>query len=189
MSLVATADEKRVLIEAGLAVLRRRGTEGCTVAAVLTEAGLSTRAFYRHFDSKDTLILAIYEHDSHATQARLRARLDAAISARAALELWIDETLALGFDARRARRTRPLAREGMRLEAEHPAEFARIVTDVLDPLVGVLRRAKSPEPERDARSIHAVTWSLVEEKLAGGAITRDEARAHALRFCRAAIAS
>jgi AcrR family transcriptional regulator len=57
-------DERRALIDAGIAVLRRTGSEGCTVADVLEEAGLSTRAFYRHFASKDELVLAIYEHDA-----------------------------------------------------------------------------------------------------------------------------
>src|SRR3954469_16943341 len=107
------AHERRALIDAGLAVLRRRGSEGCTVADVLAEAGLSTRAFYRHFGSKDELILAIYKRDSLASSARLRDRMTASTSARVALEVWIDETLALGFAASRARRTRPLAQEGL----------------------------------------------------------------------------
>jgi AcrR family transcriptional regulator len=176
-------DERRALIDAGIAVLRRQGSEGCTVADVLDEATLSTRAFYRHFGSKDELVLAIYEHDARATQTRLRERMDAASSPRAALEVWIDETLALGFDSRRARRTRPLAKEGLRLQAEFPAQFAAIVDGVINPLAEVLCAFPAAHPERDARSIHAVAWSLVAERLAGGAITRDEARAHVLRFC------
>ena len=181
-------DEKRALIEAGLVVLRRSGTDGCTVADVLHEAGLSTRAFYRHFASKDELVLAIYERDAVASSARLATRLHAACSPQAALEIWIDENLALGFETRRARRTRPLAREGLHLEAAFPAEFARIVAGVIDPLASVLRAAGSPDPERDARSIHAITWALVAEKLAGGSLSRDAAKAHVLRFCDAVIA-
>ena len=48
-------DEQQALIDAGLAVLRRNGSEGLTVNDVLAEAELSTRAFYRHFDSKRAL--------------------------------------------------------------------------------------------------------------------------------------
>src|SRR5207248_1956283 len=83
-----------------------------------------TRAFYRHFGSKDELILAIYKRDSLASCAKLRDRMAASKSARAALEVWIDETLALGFAASRARRIRPLAKEGLRLQAQFPREFA-----------------------------------------------------------------
>src|SRR3954451_14132484 len=96
------ASERRALIDAGLAVLRRRGSDGCTVADVLAEAGLSTRAFYRHFASKDELVLAIYERDARPPHGRRPETLAAARSPRAALDVWIDETLALGFDGRRS---------------------------------------------------------------------------------------
>lgn len=181
------AEEVGALVEAGLAVLRRDGVAGLTVAEVLREAGLSTRAFYRHFQSKDELVLAIYEQDSHRAHARLRERLAAAASARAAVEVWIDETLGLAFDPRRARRTRVLATEGARLQAEHPAEFGRIVDGVLEPLIEILRGVPGADPERAARSIHAVTWGLVVEKLHGGDIWLEEARVHALRFCLPAL--
>jgi AcrR family transcriptional regulator len=187
MAASTKTDERRALIDAGLTVLRRRGSEGCTVADVLAEAGLSTRAFYRHFTSKDELVLAIYERDARPTHARLRERLDAVASSRAALEVWIDETLALGFDTRRARRTQPLAREGLRLQAEFPREFAAMEAGVIDPLVAVLRAFPAADPERDARSIHAVAWALVEERFAGGTLTFEEAKAHVLRFCLPAI--
>lgn len=177
------ADEVGALIEAGLAVLRRDGAAGLTVAEVLREAGLSTRAFYRHFQSKDELVLAIYEQDSHRAQDRLRDRVRAARSSRAALDVWIDETLALGFDGRRARRTRVLAAEGARLQAEHPTEFHAIVRGVLTPLVGILRAIPSPDPERDAHTIHAVTWQLVGAKLHGDGMSLDDARSHVARFC------
>src|SRR6185436_14982334 len=130
---------------------------------VLAEAGLSTRAFYRHFDSKDALVLAIYAHDSERARKQMQKRLADAPSPRAALDIWIDETLGLAFDARRAARTRPLAREGERLQAEFPEEFNAIRASVLDPLVEVLRALDSPDPVRDARSLHAVTWEIVAE--------------------------
>ncbi len=180
-------DERSALIDAGLAVLRRQGSASLTVADVLAEAGLSTRAFYRHFSSKDELVLAIYEHDARATQTRLRERMAAAASARDALDVWLDETLALGFDARRARRTRPLAKEGLRLQAEFPRQFATIVDDVVGALADVLQAFPTTDPARDARTIHAIAWALVAERLAGGAITREHAKAHVLRFCAPVI--
>jgi AcrR family transcriptional regulator len=178
-----TLDDRQTLIDAGLVVLRGRGAESFTVNEVLAEAGLSTRAFYRHFASKEALVLAIYEQDSRRSSARLRDRMTASGSIRGALEVWIDETLALGFAPSRARRTRPLAREGLHLQAQFPREFAKIVAGIIDPLVAVLRLVPTPDPERDARTMHTITWSLVQEKLVGGKVTRDEARSLALRFC------
>jgi AcrR family transcriptional regulator len=180
-------DEVLVLLEAALTVLRRAGASGLTVADVLAEAGLSTRAFYRHFQSKDALVLAVYEQEADRRHADLQARIDAAPTPRAALETWIDEMLALGFDTRRARRTRVLRAEGGRLQADFPDEFAKILAGAVDPLVAVLRGFPDADPELDAWSIYAVTWRLVEGKLRGDAIDRPSARAHVLRFCLPAL--
>ena len=180
-------DAERALVEAGLAVLRRQGSDGLAVGEVLAEAGLSTRAFYRHFDSKDSLILAIYAYDAKRAREGMEKRLAASETPRAALDVWIDETLALAFDARRASRTRPLAREGMRLQGQFPHQFDSIRAAVLDPLVDVLRALETPDPVRDARSMHAVTWELVVERLHGSPMSRAEARAHVDRFCLPAL--
>jgi AcrR family transcriptional regulator len=181
--------EVRVFVEAGLRALRRTGAQRLTVAEVLAEAHRSTRAFYRHFASKDELLLAIYDHESRATITDLRRQVEAAPTARAGLEAWVDATLALAFDPARARRTRVLASEGSRLQVEHPAEFGAIAGAQLRPLVETLERGRADgtfpaaEPEADARTVHAIVWAFVEAELRGtGTATVDEARAQVLRF-------
>src|SRR5689334_5973091 len=81
--------EVRAFITAGLAVLREKGSAGLTVHEVLARAERSTRAFYRHFASKDELLLAIYEHESQASVSDLHARLARSTSAASALDAWI----------------------------------------------------------------------------------------------------
>src|SRR5579864_4817424 len=116
-----TDPEARALVQAGMAVLRRSAAV-LTVADVLEEAGLSTRAFYRHFQSKDELILAVYQHDNRLSVVRLRAHIGSATTALEALEKWVGFALGLGYAPRRARRTMTLWREGGRLWASYPAE-------------------------------------------------------------------
>ncbi len=188
------AAEVRVFIEAGLDVLRDRGASGLTVAEVLARAGRSTRAFYRHFESKDELLLAIFEHDAQASVAALRDQIAAAGTPRAALAAWIEATLRLAYDEPRARRTRVLAAEGKRLQAEHPSEFGAILDAQLEPLVETLARGRADgtfprtDPHRDAATVHAIVWALVDDALRGHAtMTLDEAVAHALRFCLPAL--
>lgn len=186
--------EVRTLVEAGLAVLRRSGAAGLTVADVLSEAGLSTRAFYRHFASKDELVLAVYEHENHRTQARLAPVLDAAPNPHAAFEAWVDQTLALAYEPRRARRAQTLWKEAVRLHESFPSELDAIAEGVLAPLVAILERGRADgtfplaRPTADARSVHAVVWDLVERRLRGDStITLAEARAHVMRFCLAPL--
>ncbi|HEX5614416.1 MAG TPA: helix-turn-helix domain-containing protein [Acidimicrobiia bacterium] len=185
--------EVAALVSAGLRVLRRQGMAACTVADVLAEAGLSTRAFYRHFTSKDELVLAIYAREAEASTERLAERIAATRSSRAAFEAWIDETLALGFDPRRARRTRVLAAEGKRLQAEFPEQFAAITDGVIGALRDILRAGRADgtfptaHPDLDAASIHAVVWACVEARLRSVPLDRAETRAHVLRFCAPAL--
>jgi AcrR family transcriptional regulator len=186
--------EVRAFIEAGLDVLRERGAAGLTVAEVLARAGRSTRAFYRHFESKDELLLAIYEHDAQASVTGLRDHIESAGAPRAALDAWIEATLRLAYEEPRARRTRVLASEGKRLQAEHPSEFGAILDAQLEPLVETLERGRADgtfphaDPRPDAATVHAIVWALVEDELRGHAtMTAAEAKAHALRYCLPAL--
>src|SRR4051812_34396803 len=89
-------EDVRALIEAGLTLMRRQGVERLTVADVLAQAHRSTRAFYRHFASKDEFVLAIYEYDARGSLSRLHERVSRASSVRVAITTWIDMILRLG---------------------------------------------------------------------------------------------
>jgi AcrR family transcriptional regulator len=166
-------DDVQQLIAAGLAVLRREGAADMTIADVLKEAGLSTRAFYRHFTSKSDLLLAIYEHEVQRYNPRLQRRLDDAATPGDALVAWIDELLEAGFEPRRGERTRTMFSWSIPLQQEFPAEFAAIRAALTDPLEVVLERGRADgsfprtEPARDARFIRALTWELVDDHLSG----------------------
>ena len=48
------------LVNAAAEIVREEGIAAVSVARVLDRAALSTRAFYRHFDSKDALVSAVF---------------------------------------------------------------------------------------------------------------------------------
>ncbi|SHN39994.1 transcriptional regulator, TetR family [Cryptosporangium aurantiacum] len=111
---------------------------GLGVTDVLDGAGLSTRAFYRHFESKDALLLALFRRDSERVNAQLEAAIDAADTPRAALVAWIEGTLGLIADPRRRQRilafgsedvtrARGLAAERRRLQETRVAALIRII--------------------------------------------------------------
>ena len=108
------------------------------VSDVLEGAGLSTRAFYRHFESKDALLLALFRRDSERVNARLEAVIDAAPTPRAALVRWIEGALRPVADPRRPQRplvlsseevarARGLAAERHRMQEAQVAMLTRII--------------------------------------------------------------
>jgi AcrR family transcriptional regulator len=182
------------LLAAALRVMRRKGQARATVADVLADAGLGTRAFYRHFGSKDELFLAVFERESRAASARLEARLAQRRGPREQILGWLDEVLSLAYERPRASRTHLLLHEAGELRSAHAQEFLEIQRAVCGPLERVLEAGRAAgafpaaEPGPDARSIHALAWELVEARLAGaGPPDAAAARAQVLRFALPAL--
>ena len=107
-----TEDELRILLDAALVVMERNGYTDAAVADILREAELSTRSFYRHFESKDQLLCALFRREADAAAARLRAKVEAAANPREALDAWIDEILSFGHDRVKAARVSVLGSLG-----------------------------------------------------------------------------
>src|SRR6266542_2911364 len=98
--------EVEQLLTAAEAVLARGGYAGLRVDDVLDEAGLSTRAFYRHFRGKAELFVALFDREAARAQTRLRARIEAESTPDAQVRAWVAASLGFAFDPRLARRTR-----------------------------------------------------------------------------------
>ena len=154
-------DELRILLDAALVVMERNGYVDAAVADILREADLSTRSFYRHFESKDQLLCALFRREADAAAARLRAKVDAAASPRAALHAWIDEILSFGHHRVKAARVSVLGSPGA-MKAEGYVDEMRHASEVLTaPLEALLRDgaadgslpAGGPRRRRAARSV------------------------------------
>jgi AcrR family transcriptional regulator len=188
-------DEVTLILDAALAVMRRNSYAAASVADILNEAGLSTRAFYRHFDSKDALLRAMYRRDADAVAAELRAATEAAPDPVSALDAWLDGFLALFFDPRRAERAAVMVSEGTRRAAGYHEEQQRAEAAIVAPLVEVLREGsatgalRSETPARDAYAIYAVATSAsgTRRTVEAGRFDRTAARAHVARFCWPAL--
>lgn len=185
--------EVRTLLEAAYRVLRRNGEGGATVAEILAEAGLSTRAFYRHFRSKDELLLALFRAESEAAGARLAARLAAAPSPRAALDAWVDAILDLVYEHKRAERTLVFTDIPHHLALD-PVEVDRVNAANWRPLADVLAAGRAAgdfplaDPEIDARVVNEVLWTVVgRPRRDQPRPTRVEARARVMRYVLAGL--
>jgi AcrR family transcriptional regulator len=174
--------------------MRQNGYAAAQISDILGEAGLSTRAFYRHFESKDDLLLAVFRDNAESTSRQLSARVLAAGAPPAQLDAWVDEILSLGYDRRRARRAALFSSGAARRTAGYAEESRRAEQAFIEPLVDVLRAGQgsgdfpTAEPDTDARTIYALTWRFVMEGMTGvPTIPREEARRHVQRFMLPAL--
>lgn len=165
------------------------GVRGLSIAAVLERAQLSTRAFYRHFESKDQLVAAVFMEMARCETRRLRGKMAETASPVEAVVAWVDGRLELAF----AENTE-LDRRRMNLEAHSkafssPEMVAPAYSAILEPLVEQLERGlelgmfEDIVPATAAKSIHGVVWAGTQRQWATHRWDRTVVRNRALRFC------
>src|SRR5271166_2484888 len=86
---------RREILAAASKTLREQGVRGVSIAAILERTGLGTRAFYRHFASKDDLVAAVFLEMARVEERRLRRRMASAATEIDAVAVWIDGRLDL----------------------------------------------------------------------------------------------
>jgi AcrR family transcriptional regulator len=186
--------ERDTIMRAAYRLIGRDRDKGASVHDILREAGLGTRSFYRHFASKDDLVLAMYRADSERVATALAAAVAAAPTPLDAVEAWIDENLAIVYEARRMRRVAVLAS----LEAESAEGYAEVHRQGMAarriPLVEALREGRNyrvfprAQPETDAYAIQAVVAEYMGARIDGiDEFTRQEARTNIVDFARRAL--
>jgi AcrR family transcriptional regulator len=186
--------ERKAIIDAALRVMRKNGYAECQITDVLTEASLSTRAFYRHFKTKDDVLIALYRDNAEAASRRLAEKVSQAGSPAEQLQVWIEETLSLGYDRRRASRVRVLGSDAARRAIGYADESERAASALAAPLRDALTAGKASgafpacEPADDAVTIRVIVWRLMFEALDGKpTMNADAARDHVMRFCLPAL--
>jgi AcrR family transcriptional regulator len=187
-------EERDRILVAALEVLRRNEGEEASVADILQEAALSTRAFYRHFETKEDVIRSLYERDADSFGAHLSRRVESAADPEEALSIWVFEMLGLGYDRRRAERMSAL-RSPMVLRVVAGTRAQQLGSQVLvEPLRTVLEQGlacgwfPNADPEIDMRLIRAITMEVVGWAQSGvSKLSRKKAADHIVRFSRAAL--
>ena len=186
-------DELRILLDAALAVMERNGYVDAAVADILREADLSTRSFYRHFESKDQLLCALYRREAEAAVARLQEKVDAAADPRAALDAWIDEILSFGHHRAKAARVAVLGSPGAMRAEGYAAETRRAATLLMAPLQTLLAHGVADgsfplaDPVADAPLVQSVVWAAAGLNPTREKLPRAEASRQVRSFCERAL--
>lgn len=186
-------EEQQLLLDAALSVLRDGGVAGFTVADVLAEANLGTRAFYRHFKSKDQLVVSVFADTARQEAARLAALMDGCADPVSAVVAWIEGRLDLAFDDAVESDLKYVSREAQALYSVEPELLASAYDAMLRPLVDELRRGAgdswftTDNPVSDAQAIQAVVWFSVEQRWASSTGDYRAVRDQTVTFCLRAV--
>jgi AcrR family transcriptional regulator len=172
-------DRPQRLVASARALANETGSAAFTVAQLATRAGVSLKAFYSCFRSKDELLLALLAEDSRMG-AEILADQIGARTAQVALRAYVFELFdmltlegAIGYAG-------VLVRERRRLTEFHEDELR----DALAPLVDLLARyIDSDDPKRDARTMFAVLLDGIDDVVVGRVADTHELARYLQRFC------
>jgi AcrR family transcriptional regulator len=180
---------RRAILAAAAKSVREQGVQGLGIASVLERAGLSTRAFYRHFESKDQLVAAVFVEMAGIEMRRLRRKMAAEATPVEAVAAWIDGRLDLAFDENIKSDLRRLSLEAQSQMFASPELIQPAYAMMLEPLVEQLQRGleqgvfRDIDPVIEAQAIQGVVWASTERQWASGDCERADVRERSLRFC------
>ena len=169
MQIVAGSDdERRRIIEAAYRCLSNSHREPVTMSTILHTAGVSSRAFYRHFRSKDDLFLALLQEGADEIAARVDRVAAAEIGSPAdQLATWIGEIFDLMVDPRRRMQMAVIDSEEVRSAAGYRDMRERSHASRERSLADILRRGRATgafplaDPDHDAVAISALVSRIL----------------------------
>lgn len=177
------------ILSAASKIVREEGVRALSIAEVLGRARLSTRAFYRHFDSKDQLVSAVFREMARVEMLRLRQKMATGADPVRSVAAWIAGRLDLAFDDQIRSDMRQMSLEAQSQLFAAPELIGPAYSEILRPLVEEVERGKDlglfpgVDPMNEALSIHGVVWANVELQWATGSCDPHDVRQRVQRFC------
>jgi AcrR family transcriptional regulator len=155
------------LVDATFRVMRRRDTADPTVTDILVEAGMSTTAFYRHFPTKDDLLLTLLERAHDVTRAHLDELLAARSEPSDRIVAWVRGMFDLLRTDELVAANRPFLLAHPRLLERFPAEIGAGVDALVEPLARAIAEARAAagvapgDAATDARLVHHQVFGML----------------------------
>jgi AcrR family transcriptional regulator len=186
--------ERNRLLKAAMEVLERSGWWGFKVESVLRQANLSTRSFYRHFDKKSDLLLALLEVELGGAAISLQRSTAAAETPSDKVRAYLTATIDMAYRADLAKPSSLFASHWRELLPEYPDAIDRCTERLIAPLVAAITEGRargefqSEDPVADARAIFfLVAGMTADQATLGGATPREELEHIVVPFISRAI--
>lgn len=185
-------DEIRDIVDATYRVIEHKGTLDPTLREILRESGLSTQAFYKHFRSKDELLLLLLDDGRRKLLGYLEHRMQKAATPSERIRAWIEGVLAQAANAEAAARTRPFLANRDRLAEHFPAEQQASMDLLVDLLAAAIsdvpgRKGDRAGARRDSEAIYDVTFGALHRYLTHRTRPSANEIEHLVRFGLAAV--
>ena len=146
---------------------------------------MSNQAFYRHFASKDALLLAVLADGQRQLVDYLRARVASTSDPESQVRRWIEGVLAQARNPDAADATRPFAINGARLADRYPADLASTHAELLDTLAPSVRALGGSND--DAALVCELCLARMNDAITNRRKPPEREVQHLVEFCLAGV--
>lgn len=170
-------DEHERLIQAARTVMRQRRTVEPTVAEILAVSKLSTNTFYRHFPTKDDLLLELVMEAGANTRSYVGHRMADVEGPAERIAVWINAMFDLLRTTATLEANRPFLLAHPRLVERFPDEIVANATLLIEPLAAAIAELRSDREDQatdDAWLVYHQVFGILLDR-AAMAQTRDTA--------------
>jgi AcrR family transcriptional regulator len=183
-------DEVRRLIDAAQRVMIAKGrTEQPRVAEIVADAGITNQAFYRHFRSRDDVIVATYEQGLLTISNYLAHRVRGKRGLTAKMTAWIDGVLAQIEDPELAELSATILWNVAQIPRDQSEIEPKGYTRILAVLTEVLQAAGVEHAERAALSVQTLVLGVTSRCMQTDQVLSPADRTALIRFCVAGVAT
>ncbi|QZY44967.1 TetR/AcrR family transcriptional regulator [Mycolicibacterium austroafricanum] len=186
--------DRRRIIEAAYRCLAHPHAGPIPMTSILRSAGLSSRAFYRHFLSKDDLFLALLRQECEAVIAQVDRIADAAVGSPAdQLADWIAAMFDIIVDPQQRLQLTVIDSDEVRAAKGYREMRERLHAERESSLAEILRRGRRDgsfplaEPEIDAVAVNALVSRLLVRQTTDDPQARKQAEVAVLDFALRAV--
>ncbi len=177
----ASVEEAQLLIRAGVSEMIEKSNVAPRVCDIVRRARLSNKAFYRHFKSKDELLLAVLEENMRTLARQFEERLTPEMEPLERVRAWIWGVLEQALDPQRSAAHRPLLVYQGRLLDSLGVQLGAHVARLIGLLQGSIAEAReagqlpeSVDPERDGEAIFHLATGWMQGRVLGRVTPRRE---------------
>lgn len=187
----AYVQEVQAVVDATYRLIARTGSFDPKLREILRETGLSTQAFYKHFRSKDELMLVLLDDGRRQLVGYLEHRMDKVSDPADKLRAWIEGVLAQASHPDVAARTRPFLAHQDRLAEQFPEEQQQSVDLLVGLVATVIESMPGPRSKqsvrRDAQAVYELVMGTLHRHVAHGSRPAPAEVDHLVRFCLQAL--
>jgi AcrR family transcriptional regulator len=161
-----------LFVAAARSLAEETGSSSFTVQQVVARSGQSLKSFYRYFESKDDLLVALLEEDIAVGALFLRELIDGHETPTERIREWLVGLFEL-MSAGDKGYVAVLVRESQRLAETRPDLLDAAVAPFLELLAGELERGvaagvvRAADAQRDAHLVFQLTLSTIHDLVSG----------------------